>query len=348
LPAALRQLDHKILTITPRYDSIDTERLRHTPELGPGEVTIAGRSWNPTVYSDPDSSTLFLDVPGLFDRERFYTDDPDEHLRWVVFQHLALGVTIAAGFKPKIIHCNDWQTGLVPLLTRTRYLELSDVPTLLTIHNLGYQGVFGAATVDDLDIDDVSLLHRDHLDAGWYSFLETGLLHADWISTVSPTYAREIQTPEGGFGLDAILRRRSDRVVGILKRDRHRRVEPEHRPAHPVAVLVTVTVAQRTRQGALLGELGLAYRPQVPVVGIVSRLASQKGFDILGAPLIHFLDSWDFRVVVLGSGEERYASFLRSLQKMNPDSMGFIEGYDNPDGSHDRSRCGPLPDALVV
>jgi starch synthase len=329
LPAALRQLGHKVLSITPRYDTIDTSILVHAPELGPGEVTIAGRTWNTTVYSDPDSSTLFLDVPGLFDRGRLYTDDPDEHLRWVVFQHLALRVTIAAGFKPKVIHCNDWQTGLVPLLTRTRYLELSDVPTLLTIHNLGYQGVFDAATVADLDLDDVTLLHQDHLDDGWYSFLEIGLLHADWISTVSPTYAREIQTPLGGFGLDEILLRRTDRIVGILNGIDTDEWNPSTDQLIPWRYSSRSLWRKERDKEALLGELGLAYRPQVPVVGIVSRLASQKGFDILGAPLIHFLESWDLRVVVLGSGEERYASFFRSLQSMNPEAVGFVEGYDN-------------------
>lgn len=329
LPAALRELDHQVLTITPRYDSIDLEGLTPEPELSGKPAVIGGKTWKWQVYSDPDTSTLFIAVPGAFDRGRLYTDDVDEHLRWVVFQHLALRVTIAAGFKPKVIHCNDWQTGLVPLLTRTEYLALSGVPTLLTIHNLGYQGAFGAETVKDLGIGDVSLLHQDHLEEGWYSMLETGLWHADWISTVSPTYAREIQTPEGGAGLDEILRRRSDRVVGILNGIATDEWNPSTDPLIPWRYSSRSLWRKERDKEALLGELGLAYRPQVPVLGIVSRLARQKGFDIMGAPLVHFLETWDVRLTVLGSGDERYESFFQWLAAMNPDTVGFVNGYDN-------------------
>lgn len=327
LPAALREQDHKVLTITPRYDSIDG--LEEEPSLGGGPMIIAGKKWRWEVYSDPATSTLFLDVPGLFDRGRLYTNDPDEHLRWIVFQHLALRTTVAAGFKPKVIHCNDWQTALVPLLTKTAYPELSNVPTLLTIHNLGYQGSFPAELSRDIGLGVLDLLHQEHLADGWFSFLETGLLHADWISTVSPTYAREIQTPEGGAGLDGILRLRSDRVVGILNGIDTSEWNPSTDPHLPYRYSVKSLWRKEKDKEALIGELGLNYRQHVPVLGIVSRLAQQKGFEILGAPLVHFLDTWDVRVAVLGSGEEKYESFFRWLAAMNPDRVGFVNGYDN-------------------
>lgn len=327
LPAALRELDHKVLTITPRYDTI--EGLSEEPSLAGGPMIIAGKKWSWKVYSDPATSTLFLDVPGLFDRGRIYTDEPDEHLRWIVFQHLALRTTVAAGFKPKVIHCNDWQTALVPLLTRTTYPELSDVPTLLTIHNLGYQGSFGAEHSRDIGLGDLELLHREHLADGWFSFLETGLLHADWISTVSPSYAQEIQTPEGGAGLDDILRRRSSRVVGILNGIDTNEWNPSTDSHIPYRYSAKSLWRKEKNKEALLAELGLNYRQHVPVLGIVSRLAYQKGFEILGAPLVHFLDTWDVRVTVLGSGEEKYESFFRWMAAMNPDRVGFVNGYDN-------------------
>jgi starch synthase len=329
LPAALRDLDHRVLTITPRYDSIDVGTLEARPELEGGPAVIAGRRWKWNVWADPGASTLFLDVPGLFDRGALYTDESDEHVRWIVFQHLALQTTMAAGFKPKIIHCNDWQTGLVPLLARTRYLALSDVPTLLTIHNLGYQGRFAAATAGAIGVDDPSLLHQDHLADGWYSFLETGLLHTDWISTVSPTYAREIQTPDGGAGLDAILRTRSDRVVGILNGIDTSEWNPSIDVHIPWRYSARSLWRKERNKEALLTELGLPYRQHVPVLGVISRLAHQKGFEIMAAPLVHFLETWDVRLTVLGSGEERYESFFRSLQAMNGDKVAFINGYDN-------------------
>jgi starch synthase len=327
LPAALRRLDHKVLTITPRYDTIDG--LTEEPGLGGGPTRIGAKTWTWRVFSDPDTSTLFLDVPGLFDRGQLYTDDVDEHVRWVVFQHLALRVTIAAGFKPKVVHCNDWQTGLVPVLTKTVYLALSDVPTLLTIHNLGYQGRFDAKFANELGVDDLGLLHQDHLDEGWFSFLETGLLHADWISTVSPTYAREIQTPEGGAGLDSILRDRADRVVGILNGIDTNEWNPSTDLLIPWRYSSRSLWRKERDKEALLSDLGITYRSQVPVIGVVSRLALQKGFEIMGAPLIHFLESWDVRLAVLGSGEDRYESFFRWLATMNPDRVGFVNGYDN-------------------
>jgi starch synthase len=328
LPAALRDMDHKVLTITPRYDSIDVADLSLEPALG-GSGRIGGKPWTWQVLSDPATSTLFIDVPGVFDRGRLYTDDPDEHLRWTVFQHLALRTTIAAGFTPKVIHCNDWQTGLIPLLTRTEYRTLSDVPTLMTIHNLGYQGRFGTNTALQLGIEDLGLLHQDHLTAGWYSFLETGLLHADWISTVSPTYAREIQTRDGGAGLDDILRKRSDRVVGILNGIDTVEWNPSTDLLIPWRYSSRSLWRKERDKEALLGALRLAYRPQVPVMGIVSRLAHQKGFDIMGGPLVHFLETWDVRLAVLGSGDSRYESFFRSLRAMNPERVGFVNGHDN-------------------
>ncbi len=329
LPAALRQLDHRVLTITPRYHSIATAGLDARPDLGGEPVQVAGQSWSWEVWADPETSTLFLDVPGLFDRGGLYTDDPDEHVRWIVFQHLALRTAIGAGFKPKIIHCNDWQTGLVPLLARTEYLSLADVPTLITIHNLGYQGRFGAETAAAIGIDDLTLLHQGHLADGWYSFLETGLLHADWISTVSPTYAREIQTPDGGAGLHDILRRRSDRVVGILNGIDTDEWNPRTDLLIPWRYSSRSLWRKERDKQALLAELGLPYRPQVPVLGVISRLVHQKGFDIMGGPLVHFLETWDVRLTVLGAGEDRYESYFRWLQAMNRDQVAFINAYDN-------------------
>lgn len=329
LPAALRELGHKVLTITPRYDSIPLEQLTSEPELDRGPVTVGDSEWTCRVWSDAETSTLFLDVPGLFDRGRLYTDDPDEHLRWTVFQHLALRTTIAAGFKPKVIHCNDWQTGLVPLLTRSTYLPLSDVPTLLTIHNLGYQGRFGVETAGQLGIEDPGLLATHHWADGWYSFLETGMQHADWISTVSPTYAQEIQAPEGGADLDGTLRRRSDRIVGILNGIDTDEWNPSTDLLIPWRYSSRSLWRKQRDKEALLAELGLPYRPHVPVLGIVSRMARQKGFDIMGGPLVHFLETWDLRLVVLGTGEEKYESYFHWLKAMNGDKVGFVNGYDN-------------------
>lgn len=328
LPAALRRLGHSIVTVTPRFGSIATADLRRRDDLPAGAVRVAGRRWTWTVWEDPDTGTLFVDIPELYERGRLYTDDPDEQVRWAVFQHAALRIAVDARVAPHVIHCNDWQTGLVPV-ARTDHRTLARVPTLLTIHNLGYQGAFGAEHARDLGIADPTVLHQDHLRQGWFSFLETGLMHADWISTVSPTYAREIQTPEGGAGMDEILRRRTDRVVGILNGIDPHEWNPSTDRYIPWRYSTRSLWRKERDKEALLGELGLPYRKDVPVLGIVSRLASQKGFDIMGAPLVHFLETWDVRLAVLGAGDDRYEAFFRSLQSMNPDKVAFVNGYDN-------------------
>jgi starch synthase len=230
LPAALRQKGHDVVTLMPLYDSVDRDRfgLQRVPRLtdvpiafGPNQGTWSGLAHDAT-------RTILVDIPQLYERGYLYGHAQDEPIRWAALSHVALQIPGILGWQPHILHCNDWQTGLIPLLIDGRRDDpmLAKTRTVMTIHNLGYQGHFGSLAVGRLGLEGLEpRLHQDHLDDGYIGFLETGLLAADAITTVSPTYAEEIKTPEGGAGLDGLLAQRSE--VRHLHRRRHARQRGE-------------------------------------------------------------------------------------------------------------------------
>lgn len=332
LPEALRARGIDVRTITPRHRRIDTTAFRPAIEgLG---VTLGARSWRATVTEDPATATMFIDIPELFDRDRLYTEDPDEHIRFAALGVAALEICRRLRWRPDIIHCNDWQTGLIPLLTKGPYETdpfIGQTPTILTIHNLGYQGRFPASVVPDVGIYGYQhLLHHRHVSGDHVGFLEAGILHADLITTVSPTYAREIQTPEGGAGLHALLADRGDRVVGILNGIDTAEWNPRTDPHLPFRYSVKSLWRKERNKQALCHHLGLDYTEGVPLMGIVSRLVAQKGFDLAPGPLTHFLDTWDVRLAVLGSGDPAYEAMFSGFEERYPRKAAFVGGYDHP------------------
>ncbi|MGF1666665.1 MAG: glycogen synthase [Acidimicrobiia bacterium] len=329
LPASLRSRGLDVVTVMPLYSSVSRESLNETAHAGEtrlGPVTVPWRLWE-----NRHAVTRFVDAPGLYERTGLYTHDPDEHIRFAAFCRISLEHVIATGWIPDVIHCNDWQTGLVPAMVRGPFsTQLGATATIMTVHNLGYQGRFDASVAGSLGLDGhEDLLHQDHLADGYVSFLETALIHADAITTVSPTYAREIQTPEGGAGLDALLRERADRVSGILNGIDHSEWNPRLDRLIPWRFSEKSLWRKERAKQALLDRMGLQYRKHVPVVGVVTRLAMQKGIEIMQAPLVHFLDTWDMRLTVLGSGQPEYEAFFRSLVERFPDKAAFSSSYDD-------------------
>ncbi len=321
LPAALSQRHVDMVTITPLHRGIDKSG------LSIGEPFHAeGHEVIPCV----DGNVVFLDIPAFFDRPTLYSESTDEHRRFAVFQHAALEWVRLAGVRPNVIHCNDWQTGLVPAAVRGRYHGdpvLGGVPTIFTIHNLGYQGRFSDNLFDDLGMGAHPELVGGSSSSGYLSFMETGLMNANVITTVSPTYALEIQTPEGGAGLDWLLRARSDSLIGILNGIDMNTWNPSRDPLIPFRYSARSLWRKEWNKRELLGELGLEYRQHVPVIGAVTRLAWQKGIEIMRGPLVHFLETWDVRFVLLGSGERQYEEFFFWLAASFPGKVGFHQGY---------------------
>jgi len=204
------------------------------------------------------------------------------------------------------------------------------IPVLLTIHNLGYQGLFPKETLPEMGLDHgLNLFRPDCLEYfGKVGLLKGGILMSDAVSTVSPAYAREIQTPKLGFGLDGVLRSRGDAVSGILNGVDYSEWDPATDPKIPAQYSVENLAGKRVSKAALLAELGLPGDLERPVIGMVSRLAGQKGFDLIEAAAAGLMKE-DLTLAVLGCGDPKYQAFLKALKAEHPDKVGLRIAYDD-------------------
>jgi starch synthase len=273
-----------------------------------------------------------VDCPALFDRPRIYSDAPDEHVRYLMLTRAAFECCQRMAFTPQIVHANDWHTAFAPLLLRTAYAWDRDrfgaAKSVFTIHNIGYQGVFSAGQAGDLGPGvGIEMLHQGDLAAGRVNPMRHGVIYADAVTTVSPTYADEIRTPEGGHGLDGDLRARGTAVSGILNGVDYEewnpatdRYIPHRYDAHDLS-------GKALNREALLDLLRMKATPATPLVGMVTRLTRQKGIDVLYDALPEVLERDGIRLVMLGSGEHQYERFLHGLQERFPGRVVFYSGY---------------------
>lgn len=279
-----------------------------------------------------DVPVHFLRAPEFFDREALYGNAPDEHLRFGLFSRAALVVCQWLGWAPDVVHCNDWHTALTPLYLRAHFgwdRLFERTRSLLTIHNLAFQGTFPAHAIEELGLGDSrAQLHSGDLDRGLFNFLRTGILHADRVSTVSPTYAREIQTPELGMGLDVELAARAADLSGILNGIDHEEWDPRRDRRIAARFGPEDLSGKALCRSALLAEAGLDPGPAGPVLGVVSRLSWQKGVELLLADLPPLLEREDLRLVLLGSGDGAYEQALSALAARLPGRVWFRRGYD--------------------
>jgi len=283
----------------------------------------------------PGSQTpvYLVESDGLYARPTLYTGDPDEHRRFLVLTRAALECCRRMHFKPHIVHSHDWHTAFAPLWLRSVYKDdplFAGTKSVMTIHNIGYQGQFGAADVADLDLGaDTYLLHQDDLRAGQINALKHGILHADAVTTVSPTYAREITTPQYGMGMEQALAARGNAVRGILNGVDYEEWDPradKHLPIH-FGPGESNRKAELKRNFLLRQEMKPT-QGRVPLFGIVSRLATQKGFDLLTESLPKLLQDHDVRLAVVGTGEPRYEKFFSGLAEKYRGRAWFFGGYD--------------------
>ncbi len=330
LSRALAELGHDVRVFVPLYDTIDRDGLSIEKRF----ETEAFDLWEGTL---PRSKVpvYFVDCPRFFSRGSLYTNDPDEPLRFALFCHAVVQSCQRLVFAPQIFHLNDWQTSLVPVLLETTYAWdrlFEGAKTVLTIHNLGYQGVFGAEAIERMDIPDSSHFDEHDRGAGVVNLLKTGISHADHLTTVSPTYAREIQTEEQGFGLDGLLRHRSGRLTGILNGVDYGEWDPENDEHIPYRYSAETIRLKKQNKVKLLQELGLASSSpdaDPPLIGMVSRLSAQKGIELLPRALPDFLARHDSSLAVLGTGERAYEEFFSMLEKRFPGRVRFYRGFNN-------------------
>jgi starch synthase len=338
LSRALAANGHDVRIFLPFYARVakQSHRFVVVDFLRDVEITLGSRRFTYTVLTTqlPASGVdvYFVHCPALYHHDTVYSGDWDEYLRFALLTRATFESCQRMGWAPDVVHAHDWHTALAPVYRRTLYSWdrlFADTKTVLTLHNLGYQGVYGSQILDELGLAPFThMLYNEDLAAGRVSFLKTGLLYADVLTTVSRTYAREIQTPEHGFGLDPLLRARADHLVGIVNGVDYGEWDPATDPHLPHHYSAAKLANKAKVKQALLKKIGLPPGRNVPVIGVVSRLTAQKGFDLLFDTLPEFLFHRDVRFVALGSGEERYESFLSWLQVSYPGKAWYFRGYN--------------------
>jgi len=340
--ALVRQLHrrgHDVRVFVPLHGLMELNGAPHRPVPGLQgmRATVGTNALDYDVSSvqlpGADALQVYLvDCPAVFDRPYIYSDAHDEHMRYLLLTRAALESCQQLQFAPDIVHCNDWHTAFAPLLLRTAYAWDKQVfgttRTVFTIHNIGYQGVFSAAAAADVGPGvSIEALHQGDLGQGRINPMRHGILYADAVTTVSPTYALEIRTPEGGHGLDADLRARSDSVSGILNGVDYDEWNPATDRYLPFQYAANDLSGKVRNKESLLDLLRMPAPATTPLLGMVSRLTRQKGIDLLMETLPGLLEEHDFRFVSLGSGEPHYERFLHGLQEQFPGKAVFYSGY---------------------
>lgn len=335
LPRALARLGADVRLLLPAYRGV-AARVPDLREVGRLELTAAPAARLLRGRMPRSRARVYLlDIPELYDRPGGpYTgpdgrDWPDNAWRFAALGRAAVALALGEGdprWRPDLVHAHDWQAGLAPALLS---LERERPATVFTVHNLAYQGVFPWETFRDLALP-WELWSMERLEYyGQFAFIKGGLACADWLTTVSPTYAREIQTPEHGFGLDGLLRHRAARLVGILNGIDYEEWSPGRDP-HLAARFTRRTLARRARnKAAVQARFGLPTHGGAPLLGHIGRLVEQKGADlILGA--LDGLLAHGAQLVVLGSGAPHLERAVREAAARYPDRVGVHVGYDEP------------------
>jgi starch synthase len=334
LPRALVKLGHEVAVFVPQYRGV----IPNSVDLTSITIPQGSRLRFPAITSGGTHRGVryfFLDDPFYFDRDGIYGSNnreyPDNAERFTEFSRAAIELAKQL-WKPDILHCHDWQTAMVPVLLRTSYGDdpmVRELPVVFTIHNMGYHGLFPREALDRAGIP-AFVYHPGGIEFfGNVNFLKGGLVYSDFLTTVSRKYAEEIQTSEFGFGLEGVVRTRADRLVGILNGVDYSIWSPERDAMIPAKYSAKNLAGKHTCKEALLEEFKLLKdNPNRPVLGIVSRFADQKGFDLI-ARIARELMQEDVLLAVLGAGERRYEELFRALATDFPARVGVVIGYDD-------------------
>jgi starch synthase len=336
LPRALVAAGHEVTVYLPRYRQT---KLTNAKILIPSLTIPFDDHYRFCSIIDGGTHNgvrfYFVEYPYYFDRDGLYGtsagDYPDNAERFAMLSRAALEASKVLGV-PRVFHCHDWQTALIPVLLRTQYAEdpaFREVATVFTIHNMGYQGVFSPDTLPLLTLpwDLFTILKMEFF--GNVNFLKGALVYADFVTTVSRRYSQEIQTTEFGFGLDGVLRDRSSTVSGIVNGVDYEEWNPK------TDKFIAAQYSSEDLQGKmkckqdLLTAFGVTDpNPRLPVIGIVSRFAAQKGFDLI-AQVIDRLVREEMILVILGTGDRQYENMFARIAKQFPEKISVKIAYDN-------------------
>ncbi len=333
LAIALERLNIKVSMIMPAYRQVLTGGFLHE-QVGTFHVPVAedleeGEIWR--TKTGEDITVYFIRADRYYDRDFLYAtpegDYPDNARRFIFFSRAVLEVLRMD--PPHVLHCHDWQSALSIVFLKTQpeyYPELKDTKTVLTIHNMGYQGIFWNLDWPLLNLDGRYFAPPYLEFFGKINFLKGGMIFADMLTTVSPTYAEEIKG-EQGYGLEGVLRQRASDLVGILNGVDYNIWNPEIDPHIACNYSLEDPSGKRKCKEDLQRIFGLPIREDVPLIGMITRLTAQKGIDLLQQASPRLFKR-DLQMVILGSGEKHYHSFIEALPAQYPGKAGVKLSFD--------------------
>ncbi len=341
LPKALRALGHDARVMVPKYATMDTEKFPLTLEVAglrpiPAENDPNGLFVsNVLKFEDENNETItyFLENMEYYEKRANAYGYSDDAIRWALLSKGTLEFLKQSKWQPDIIVSSDWQTGLIPNYLHSEYKDdptLSKIATVFSIHNLSYQGMFDHRFVSEMDYDSgqEEIPSFDNPRLLKLNFMRRGIMHADIINTVSPTYAQEITTPQYGEFLNELLDERRSRLFGILNGIDYESYNPETDPYLDFNYSIKTLNQRQKNKAALRKRFGLAEAKNIPLLCIISRLTDQKGFGLLFDTIKPLLKNFNFQLMVLGSGDGNFINFFHELIKENPDRVAGHFTYD--------------------
>jgi starch synthase len=334
LPKALTALGCEVAVVLPRYRGT-----KSAGEVLPSLTIPMGARLRFPAIADGGLRHgvryFFVDDPAYFDRGGLYGDSgkeyPDNAERFSEFSRASVEIAKLV-WPADLIHCHDWQTALVPVFLRTSYSDdpqMKDLPVVFTVHNMGYHGLFGRDVLERAGIP-AGIFHPSGIEFfGNVNFLKAGLVFSDYLTTVSKKYAQEIQTPESGHGLDGVVRTRADRLIGILNGVDYSAWSPDRDKLIAMKYSMKDLGGKHVCKQALLELFGLPpEHVNRPVIGIVSRFADQKGFDLIAEKAYELMNE-DLILIALGTGERKYEELFLALERAFPGRVAVKIVYDN-------------------
>ena len=343
LAKSLDGLGHSVTVIVPDYRQLRLAKREQLPAVTDsglrfsismhGRYVPGGVNW--TMLPDSGVKVLLVSQSDYFDRPQLYMEDgqgyQDNCARFCFFSRAVMDVCQQMVLRPDIIHCNDWQTGLIPALLHSQFAGrpgFENAASVMTLHNMAFQGRFWSPDMPLTGMDG-RYFNMHHMESwGDLNLLKTGISFADQITTVSPTYAQEVCTADGGEGLDSLLSYRSDDLAGILNGIDTSIWDPESDPHLPASYSAhNIDLGKGICKSGLQKRMGLPQRDRVPLFGMVSRMSDQKGFDLIEECASRLLFD-DIQIVFLGTGDPRYEDYLQHLAHEHPSKVAVYIGFD--------------------